>query len=100
MSNRLWCEDSIKAMEEMTMYISFGCERNCSVFERIHTKKINMLEHKRLSNLVFVHCNMRLKHRYDLILVGDEGGETLVDIDFGLGLGGSTYADLTTFGLT
>ncbi|CAN1800362.1 hypothetical protein LINPERHAP1_LOCUS22509, partial [Linum perenne] len=43
---------------------SSGCERNWSVFERIHTKRRNMLEHKRLSDLVFMHYNMRLKHRY------------------------------------
>ncbi|CAN1797968.1 hypothetical protein LINPERHAP1_LOCUS21498 [Linum perenne] len=43
---------------------SSGCERNWSVFERIHTKRNNMLDHKRLSDLVFVHYNMRLKHRY------------------------------------
>ncbi|KAL8462409.1 hypothetical protein ACS0TY_033437 [Phlomoides rotata] len=34
---------------------SSGCERNWSVFERIHTKKRNRLEHERLSDLVFVH---------------------------------------------
>ncbi|CAN1729824.1 hypothetical protein LINPERHAP1_LOCUS735 [Linum perenne] len=39
---------------------SSGCERNWSVFERIHTKRRNRLEHKRLSDLVFVHCwNLR-----------------------------------------
>ncbi|CAN0900227.1 hypothetical protein LINGRAHAP2_LOCUS20725 [Linum grandiflorum] len=42
---------------------SSGCERNWSVFERIHTKRRNRLEHKRLSDLVFVHYNMRLQHR-------------------------------------
>ncbi|CAN0920330.1 hypothetical protein LINGRAHAP2_LOCUS31984 [Linum grandiflorum] len=100
-----------------------------------------MLEHKRLSDLVFVHYNMRLKHReyydrkkktydpidyasisvasewtvegdgtpppvdldidsFEEILAGDEGGEAPADIDFGLGLGGSTPAHLNTFGLT
>nr|KAJ0224354.1 hypothetical protein LSAT_V11C100034380 [Lactuca sativa] len=39
---------------------SSGCERNWSVFERIHTKKRNRLEHQRLNNLVFVHYNLRL----------------------------------------
>ncbi|CAN1792647.1 hypothetical protein LINPERHAP1_LOCUS19762 [Linum perenne] len=43
---------------------SSGCERNWSVFERIHTKRRNRLEHKRLRDLVFVHYNMRLQHRY------------------------------------
>ncbi|XP_039133224.1 uncharacterized protein LOC120270272 [Dioscorea cayenensis subsp. rotundata] len=43
---------------------SSGCERNWSVFERIHTKKRNRLEHQRLSDLVFVNYNLRLKCRH------------------------------------
>ncbi|CAA7060169.1 unnamed protein product [Microthlaspi erraticum] len=42
---------------------SSGCERNWSVFERIHTKKRNRLEHQRLNDLVFVHYNLRLQDR-------------------------------------
>ncbi|MCL7038744.1 hypothetical protein MKW94_019191, partial [Papaver nudicaule] len=42
---------------------SSGCERNWSVFERIHSKKRNRLEHKRLNDLVYVHYNLRLKTR-------------------------------------
>nr|GEW12786.1 hypothetical protein [Tanacetum cinerariifolium] len=42
---------------------SLGCERNWSVFERIHTKKRNRLEHKRLNDLVYVHYNLRLQNR-------------------------------------
>ncbi|KZV55104.1 hypothetical protein F511_07490 [Dorcoceras hygrometricum] len=42
---------------------SSGCERNWSVFERIHTKKRNRLEHQILNDLVFVHYNLRLKER-------------------------------------
>ncbi|KAF7811629.1 uncharacterized protein G2W53_032605 [Senna tora] len=41
---------------------SSGCERNWSVFERIHTKKRNRLEHKRLNDLVYIHYNLRLKN--------------------------------------
>ncbi|XP_049934775.1 uncharacterized protein LOC126410236 [Nymphaea colorata] len=40
-----------------------GCERNWSVFQHIHSKKRNRLEHKRLNDLVFVRYNMRLKQR-------------------------------------
>uniref|UniRef100_A0A0D2ZZ75 HAT C-terminal dimerisation domain-containing protein n=3 Tax=Brassica TaxID=3705 RepID=A0A0D2ZZ75_BRAOL len=43
---------------------SSGCERNWSVFERIHTKKRNKLEHQRLNDLVYVHYNLRLQNRY------------------------------------
>ncbi|GJZ86138.1 hypothetical protein Tco_0657748 [Tanacetum coccineum] len=42
---------------------SSGCERNWSVFERIHTKRRNRLEHQRLNDLVYVHYNLRLQHR-------------------------------------
>ncbi|CAN6878736.1 unnamed protein product [Brassica oleracea] len=42
---------------------SSGCERNWSVFERIHTKKRNKLEHQRLNDLVYVHYNLRLQNR-------------------------------------
>ncbi|RVW45035.1 hypothetical protein CK203_067440 [Vitis vinifera] len=43
---------------------SSGCERNWSVFERIHTKRRNRLEHQRLNDLVYVHYNLRLKNRF------------------------------------
>ncbi|XP_057502957.1 uncharacterized protein LOC130786623 [Actinidia eriantha] len=43
---------------------SSGCERNWNVFERIHTKKRNRLEHQRLNDLVFVHYNLRLQNRH------------------------------------
>ncbi|KAJ1422762.1 Ribonuclease H-like superfamily [Sesbania bispinosa] len=39
-----------------------GCERNWSVFEQVHTKRRNRLEHKRLHDLVFVKYNQAL-HR-------------------------------------
>ncbi|XP_012844773.1 PREDICTED: uncharacterized protein LOC105964816 [Erythranthe guttata] len=42
---------------------SSGCERNSNVFERIHTKKRNILEHNRLNDLVYDHYNLRLKNR-------------------------------------
>jgi hypothetical protein len=43
---------------------SSGCERNWSMFEHIHSKKINRLEHQRLNDLVYVHCNLKLKQKY------------------------------------
>ncbi|KAL5187367.1 Serine hydroxymethyltransferase 7 [Glycine soja] len=43
-----------------------GCERNWSVFEQIHSKKRNRLEHKRLHDLVFVKYNQLLKQRYNV----------------------------------
>ncbi|XP_060182451.1 uncharacterized protein LOC132612134 [Lycium barbarum] len=48
-----------------------GCERNWSVFEHIHTKKRNRLEHQRLNDLVYVKYNRALKARYDLRSVID-----------------------------
>ncbi|WJX34039.1 hypothetical protein P8452_22189 [Trifolium repens] len=40
-----------------------GCERNWSVFEHIHSKKRNRLEHQKLNDLVFVRYNLRLQNR-------------------------------------
>ena len=40
------------------------CDRNWSMFERIHLKKRNRLEHQRLNDLIFVHYNLRLQERY------------------------------------
>ncbi|KAL7582576.1 hypothetical protein Lser_V15G44376 [Lactuca serriola] len=42
---------------------SSGCKRNWSVFERIHMKWRNRLEHQRLNDLVFVHYNLHLQNR-------------------------------------
>ncbi|XP_050243404.1 uncharacterized protein LOC126692036 isoform X1 [Quercus robur] len=42
---------------------SSGCERCWSLFDQIHSKRRNKLEHQRLNDLVFVHHNLRLKHR-------------------------------------
>ncbi|XP_065867963.1 uncharacterized protein [Euphorbia lathyris] len=42
---------------------SSGCERNWGVFERLHTKKRNKLEHQRLNDLVYIHYNLGLQNR-------------------------------------
>ncbi|XXG74071.1 hypothetical protein AAC387_Pa07g2884 [Persea americana] len=39
------------------------CERNWSMFERIHASKRNRLEQKRLNDLLFIHYNLRLQQR-------------------------------------
>nr|KYP42470.1 hypothetical protein KK1_036105 [Cajanus cajan] len=41
-------------------------ERNWSIFEQVHTKRRNRLEHKRLHDLVFVKYNQALHQRYNL----------------------------------
>ncbi|XP_027155778.1 uncharacterized protein LOC113756214 [Coffea eugenioides] len=40
-----------------------GCERKWNLFEHIHSKKRNRLEHQRLNDLVYVHYNLRLNQR-------------------------------------
>ncbi|KAF2300394.1 hypothetical protein GH714_012867 [Hevea brasiliensis] len=40
-----------------------GCERSWSIFEQIHSKVRNRLEHQRLNDLVYVHYNLRLQQR-------------------------------------
>ncbi|CAL1386089.1 unnamed protein product [Linum trigynum] len=42
---------------------SSGCERNWSVFDQIHSKRRNRLQHQRLNDLVYVTYNLRLKSR-------------------------------------
>ncbi|XLT46262.1 hypothetical protein S245_039619, partial [Arachis hypogaea] len=38
-----------------------SCEHNWSIFEDIHSKKRNRLEHQKLNDLVYVHYNLRLQ---------------------------------------
>ncbi|KAI0511649.1 hypothetical protein KFK09_012279 [Dendrobium nobile] len=45
---------------------SSGCERNWSIFEQIHSKRRNHLEHQRLNDLVYVRYNLNLKDRFQL----------------------------------
>jgi len=40
-----------------------GCERSWSYFEHVHSKKRNKLEHQRFNDIVYVHCNLRLRQR-------------------------------------
>ncbi|XP_057755510.1 uncharacterized protein LOC130974668 [Arachis stenosperma] len=42
---------------------SSGCERNWSLFDQIHTIRRNRLEHDRLSDIVYITYNLRLKSR-------------------------------------
>jgi hypothetical protein len=58
-----------------------GCEHNWSVFERIHTKKRNRLEKKRLNDLVFVQYNLRLRHNQLLNKRPDTDPIVLDDVD-------------------
>ena len=58
-----------------------GCERNWSVFERIHTKKRNRLEQKRLNDLVFVQYNLRLRQNQLMSKTPDLDPIVLDDID-------------------
>eukprot|EP00258_Populus_trichocarpa_P028194 XP_024444213.1 uncharacterized protein LOC18095382 [Populus trichocarpa] len=39
---------------------SSGCERNWSAFEMVHTKRRNRLHQKKMNDLVFVMCNLKL----------------------------------------
>jgi hypothetical protein len=58
-----------------------GCERNWSIFERIHTKKRNRLEQKRLNDLVFVQYNLQLRHNQLLNKRPDSDPIVLDDVD-------------------
>eukprot|EP00253_Pinus_taeda_P035894 PITA_35894 len=58
-----------------------GCERNRSIFERIHTQKKNRLDPKWLNDLVYVQYNLRLKHNQLLNKSPDSDPIVLEDID-------------------
>ncbi|KAI4315919.1 hypothetical protein L6164_023948 [Bauhinia variegata] len=65
---------------------AFGCERNWSVFENLHTKRRNRLEQARLNNLVYVKYNRTMRQKFiirdniDLISLTniDESNEWLI----------------------
>eukprot|EP00261_Vitis_vinifera_P040221 XP_019081464.1 PREDICTED: uncharacterized protein LOC104882034 [Vitis vinifera] len=42
-----------------------GCERNWSIFENIHSKRRNRLDHQRLNDLVYIKYNRALKRKYN-----------------------------------
>ncbi|XP_025703180.1 uncharacterized protein [Arachis hypogaea] len=46
---------------------SSGCERNWNLFDQIHTIRRNKLEHDRLSDIVYVTYNLRLKSSIDMV---------------------------------
>jgi len=57
------------------------CERNWSVFERIHTKKRNRLDKKRLNDLVYVQYNLWLRRNQLLNKRPDSDPIVLEEID-------------------
>eukprot|EP00253_Pinus_taeda_P004389 PITA_04389 len=58
-----------------------GCEQNWSVFERIHTKKRNLLEQKWLNDMVFVQYNLRLRRNQLLNKTPETKNIVLDDFD-------------------
>ncbi|XP_057838522.2 uncharacterized protein LOC131048545 [Cryptomeria japonica] len=56
-----------------------GCERNWSMFEHIHSKRRNRLSVERLNDLVFVHYNLRLRHKQ--VMDHDSTPITLEEVD-------------------
>jgi hypothetical protein len=41
-----------------------GCERNWDTFKDLHSRKLSRLECSRLSDVVFVRYNLKLRERY------------------------------------
>ena len=58
---------------------AFGCERNWSMFEHIHSKRRNRFFMQSLNDLVFVHYNLHLRTRQ--ILVANSSLIILQEID-------------------
>ena len=42
---------------------SFGCEHNWSIYDQIHCERQNRLAHKKLSDFIYTHYNLRLRER-------------------------------------
>lgn len=42
-----------------------GCERNWDIFEYLHSRKLSRLERSRLTDVVFVQYNLKLRERYN-----------------------------------
>ncbi|RVX21622.1 hypothetical protein CK203_002250 [Vitis vinifera] len=52
------------AMKVLNLTCSaLGCEQNWSIFENIHNKRRNRLDHQRLNDLVYIKYNRALKRR-------------------------------------
>lgn len=45
-----------------------GCERNWSLFEHIHSKKRNRLEHQVMNDIAYVQCNSRLEQKSQICI--------------------------------
>eukprot|EP00253_Pinus_taeda_P033731 PITA_33731 len=68
MSSHWWinCGTEAPQLQEFAIRVlsqpcnASSCECNRSVFEHIHSKKRNMLEHERLEKLVFIYYNLRI----------------------------------------
>eukprot|EP00253_Pinus_taeda_P006020 PITA_06020 len=74
--------NQLEIHRQLTVFtMAGGCERNWSVFERIHTKKGNHLEQKRLNDLVFVQYNLRLRRNQMMSKTLDLDPIVLDDID-------------------
>lgn len=41
-----------------------GCERNWDTFKYFHSRKLSRLERSRLSDVIFVRYNLKLRERY------------------------------------
>ncbi|XP_072084695.1 uncharacterized protein [Arachis hypogaea] len=61
---------------------SSGCERNWSLFDQIHTTRRNRLEHDRLSDIMYVTYNLRLKSRKQKLQYDPIDIETIDKVDF------------------
>lgn len=59
-----------------------GCERNWSMFEFIHTKKRNRLEHERLNKLVYIQYNRKMDARFQRLREEGNIGNPLVLEEF------------------
>ncbi|XP_034694103.1 uncharacterized protein LOC117920605 [Vitis riparia] len=72
-----------------------GCERNWSIFENIHSKRRNRLDHQRLNDLVYIKYNRALKRRYnEHDFVFDDDNLTWGDVARAAGAEEASYKEI------
>ena len=60
------------------------CEHNWSIFDPIHAKKRKHLEQQKLNDLVFMQCDIQLRHNQLLNQIPNVNSIILEDIDISL----------------
>lgn len=78
---------------------SSGCERNWSAFEMVHTKRRKRLHQRKMNDLVFVMCNMKLNNNQVKKQASDFGVEDDISSDDDWITEGEKHPNFDLFGV-